>query len=111
MKKHLKTILICFLIISVSGCKNKNLSDDVYDNCKTAINIVDDYLNKYIDAEEADDKLYEIECNDNIMTDDDRWVCTKILALKIDFSSFISSDGTTKDIIEEQEELKKMCGI
>lgn len=112
MKKNLKTIIICVLIIILSGCRNMNITDEDYEHCKIAVGIVDDFLNKFIDSETAEDKIRSLSQDYEFK---DLSISVEITSLIADFTSYNShlstSVVTTNDFRDSKINLEKICGL
>ena len=106
MKKMI--FLFAFLLL-LCGCRNRNLSDEIYEDCKKTVEIVDDYLDKYITWDEADDMIDEVDCNYDEDNEDELLVCIYVDGLKIDFNS--PNKVTTSKLRESRNQLKKECGL
>jgi len=106
--KLIITMNLLLLIAITTGCKNRKLSNDVYDECKKAVNIANKYLDFEISKTEAQnryDRIYCIEEDDNR---NDMVVCAQISLLEAKLSSLDNNDSEIKESVKE---LKESCGL
>lgn len=106
MKKNL--IIMLFILLVATGCRNRKLSDEIYDECKQTVNVIDDYLDKYISKEEFTKMIYDIDCDSEDTNEDELRVCIEIDGLQI---NLLSEKITTSDIKATRRNLKSMCGV
>ena len=106
-----KIFLLFIIVLSINclvGCSSRKISDEVYDECKRAVNVTEDYLNFDISLDDAKERFNRIDCNEKNI--DDAVVCSNISLLNIQLSSARckKNDSEIKDTLKE---LKDECDL
>lgn len=90
----------------MTGCKKTSKS--VYEDCKKAVNIANDYLDFKITKSDAKKRFSRINCDAKDNNQKDILVCSKIGLLDVELSSIVNNDDEIEDTVKE---LKKNCGL
>ena len=113
MKKVISLFIVCIFVLVFCGCSSGKQYSDTAINCaKKAVQYGNDYINGYINADEAEKKLEELEddlseyisSNPDLPTvENDKWINGRIDLLK-----FSMSTESISSITEHITELEKM---
>lgn len=114
--KLIKTVIALCLVITLAGCgKPSNVSEDTYNLGLKAVNVTEQFLEADLTADEAKDKLDEI--NNRIIYDQEGYeqdvliaACIDLIGGKLFLSGGDTSGDDIKGIKENLESLKEYLG-